>query len=39
MDLEKADLDSFLSYLKAVSTASAFPMEVEHLNMALQASQ
>lgn len=39
MDLQKADLDSFLSYLKSVSTASAFQMKVEHLSMAHQASQ
>lgn len=39
MDLEKADLDSFLSYSKAVSAASAFQMKVEHLSMAHQVSQ
>lgn len=39
MDLQKADLDSFLSYLKPVSTASAFQMKVEHLSMAHQASE
>lgn len=39
MDLEKADLDSFLSYSKPVSVASAFQMKVEHLSMAHQVSQ
>lgn len=39
VDLQKADLDSFLSYLKSVSTASAFQMKVEHLSMAHQVSQ